>query len=171
MARQEKRTQNSQNQRLERSLERGETKAQEEYNAHFARLGRSFAVGNVLPELPDMLSSSEGTSRGAVRTMTVKYQRMMQARGPIHRELSSSQRRSGYTSAGFGSPASDRGRVPGEERAREKKASRSLGYSAVRLGVMRSRKNGPCASHLENSTTWIPYRFLKQPSSGRRSES
>lgn len=46
MARQEKRTQNSQNQRLERSLERGETKAQEEYNAHFARLGRSFAVGN-----------------------------------------------------------------------------------------------------------------------------
>lgn len=107
----------------------------------------------VLPELPDMLSSSEGTSRGAVRTMTVKYQRMMQARGPIHRELSSSQRRSGYTSAGFGSPASDRGRVPGEERAREKKASRSLGYSAVRLGVMRSRKNGPCASHLENSTT------------------
>jgi len=39
---------NSQNQRLERSLERGGTKVQEEYNGHFARLDQAFAIGDCL---------------------------------------------------------------------------------------------------------------------------
>ncbi|KAH7348860.1 hypothetical protein BKA65DRAFT_477243 [Rhexocercosporidium sp. MPI-PUGE-AT-0058] len=63
----------------------------------------------VLPGLPGMLSDSEGTRTGAVRTMAEQYQRMMQARPLYSSILFSSRSRSDRTPASW-NLSSSRGR-------------------------------------------------------------